>query len=146
MEPLTVLDRPVPHGPRAYRGQVRRLGPLAGLVPPAVLGVLALVLLEGNSSAWRGLSSYLCAVLAAPCLLVAGVPLSSGTGVYLVGIAGSAVIWLALGTLAARRATRRPVATWRDFWREYLWLAGGVWLGVILALGIVALVLGRPVF
>ena len=52
----------------------------------------------------------------------------------------------ALGTVAARRATRRPVATWRDFWREYFWLAGGVWLGVIVALVLVALVLGRPIF
>ena len=146
MEPLTVLDRPVPRGPRAYRSQVRRLGVFAALVPPAALGVLALVLLNNNSSTWRGLASYLCAVLAAPCLLIAGVPLSSGSGVYLVGIVGSAAIWCALGAVAARRATSRPVATWRDFWREYLWLAGGVWFGVVLALAILALVIGRPIF
>ena len=51
-----------------------------------------------------------------------------------------------IGAIAARRATRVPVASWRDFWREYLWLATGVWLGVVVALIAVNLVFGRALF
>jgi len=86
------------------------------------------------------------AVFAAPGLLVAGVPLRSGRAVYLVAVAGSAVLWMLIGAIAARRATRLPVASWRDFWREYLWLALGVWLGVVAALIAVNLVFGRALF
>jgi len=53
-------------------------------------------------------------------------------------------VWLAIGTLSARRATKAPAADWRDYWREYAWLAGGVWIGVVVALVAVNLVLGRP--
>jgi hypothetical protein len=133
----------VPQGPRAYRARLRRLGPLLGLFPPAAMGALAWLLLRNNSSTVRGVGSFLLAVLAAPGLLVMGVPLTSGSGVYLVGIVGSAVLWLLVGVVAARRATRAPAATWRDFWREYLWLAGGVWLGVVGALLAANLILGR---
>lgn len=145
MEPLTLTAPAVPHGPRAYRRQIRSLGPVAGLLPPALLGGLALMLNRGSTSTLRGSTSFLSAVLAAPCLLAAGVPLSSGTGVYLASIAASVVIWLILSSLASRRATRTPVASWRDYWREYIWLAAGVWLGVCAALLAADLMLGRPV-
>ena len=65
---------------------------------------------------------------------------------YLGAVVGSAVLWMVLGATAARRATRLPVASWRDFWREYLWLAVGVWLGVVVALIAVNLVFGRAMF
>jgi hypothetical protein len=116
------------------------------LVPPGVLGVLALLLLRGHTSLARGVAGFLTAVLAAPGLLVAGVPLRSGRAVYLGAVVGSAVLWMLLGAVAARRATRLPVASWRDFWREYTWLAAGVWLGVIVALIAVNLVFGRALF
>jgi len=51
-------------------------------------------------------------------------PLSHGSGTYLPAIGLSALGWLGIGMTASFRATRRPVATWRDFWREYLWLGG----------------------
>jgi hypothetical protein len=145
MQPEPLYALPVPHGPRAYRRQLRQLGPMAGLLPPTVLGLLALAALHNNTSSIRGGLGFLLAVLAVPCLLAAGAPLTTGTGMYLVAIAGSAVIWFAMGVTASRRATRAPVATWRDFWREYLWLVGGVWLGVALSLLAVDLVLGRVI-
>ena len=43
-------------------------------------------------------------------------------------------MWLLIGAAATARATRSPVATWRDFWKEHFWLAGAVWLGVVGAL------------
>ena len=39
-----------------------------------------------------------------------------------------------------------PAASWRDFWREYAWLAIGVWLGVGIALGAVNLIFDRALF
>lgn len=135
----------MPGGPRAYRLQIRRLGAVAGLLLPGVLGALALLLHAGSGSALRGMSSFLLAVLAAPVLLVAGVPLRSGTGTYAIAMLASAALWLAFGAVASLRATRRPASTWRDFWREYAWLAGGVWVGVGAALLVADLMLGRPV-
>ncbi|MDP9464224.1 MAG: hypothetical protein M3P52_06345 [Actinomycetota bacterium] len=105
-----------------------------------------MLLLRGHTSFVRGIAGFLTAVLAAPGLLVAGAPLRSGRSVYLVAVAGSAVLWMIVGAIAARRATRIPAATWRDYWREYLWLAVGVWLGVVVALVAVNLVLGRALF
>ena len=35
-------------------------------------------------------------------------------------------------------------ATWRDFWREWLWLALAVWVGVGLSLVAANFLLGRP--
>ncbi len=125
----------MPFGPRAYRARIRRLGPWAGLAVPAALGLLAAVL--------GGIVGFLLALLAAPALLVVGVPLSSGAGVWIVALLGSALLWLLLATVATRRATRSPVATWADFWRQYAWLAGGVWLGTLLALVAANLLLGR---
>lgn len=144
MQPVTATYPAVPHGPRAYRRQIRTLGPVAGMLPPAAMGALALLLHANSTTTWQGMGSFLLAVLAAPCLLVAGVPLSSGGNVYVVAIAASVAIWFGVATIAARRATRTPVASWRDFWREYLWLAGGVWLGVAGALLAADLLLGRP--
>jgi len=144
------LDQPtgavygrVPRGARAYRSNIRRLGPLMGAAPAAALGLVALALVHSNHSAGRGVLSFLCAIGAAPALLVYGVPLSHGSGTYLPAIGLSALGWLAVGAVASFRATRRPVATWRDFWREYLWLAAGVWLGTGFALLAADLLLGR---
>ena len=129
-------------GPRAYRRQIRRLGPLMGLLPPAALGATALLLLRNNTATVRGVVGFLMAVLAAPGLLVGGAPMKGGTGFYMAAALGSAVMWLLLGIAATARATRSPVATWGDYWREYLWLAGAVWLGVLGALLVANLILG----
>jgi hypothetical protein len=140
---MPIVHQPVPLGPRAYRSKIRGSGPFVALVPPAVLGCLSLLLLRGHSSLVRGVGGFVTAVLAAPGLLVAGVPLRSGRNVYLGAVVGSAVLWMIVGAIAARRATRHPAASWRDFWREYAWLALGVWLGVVVALAAVNLIFGR---
>jgi hypothetical protein len=91
----------------------------------------------------RGIAGFLTAVLAAPGLLVVGAPLRTGRSVYLGAIVGSAVLWMIVGAISARKATRVPAASWRDYWHEYVWLAFGVWLGVIVALAVVNLIFGR---
>ena len=48
-----------------------------------------------------------------------------------------------MGYLAARTATRNPVATWSDYWRAYRWLLLGVWVGVAAALIGATALLGR---
>ncbi len=143
MIPNPLLAAPVPQGPRAYRQRLRRFGPVLGLLPAAALGGLAWLSLHDNVSSVRGVLGFLLAVLAAPCLLAVGVPLTTGAALYVVAFVASAVIWLSLGSLAARRATRRPAAMWSDFWREFVWLAAGVWVGVVLALAAIDLLLGR---
>lgn len=143
MQSLPIDLQPVRQGPRAYRNRLRRLGPVLGLVPPGVLGGAALLLLRGNESTVRGLAGFLLAVLAAPVLLLLGAPLEGGDSLYVAAAVASGVLWLTIGVVASRRATRSPVASWRDFWREYLWLAGGVWIGVLGALVAANLLLGR---
>lgn len=141
-----MIHEPVPLGPRAYRSKLRSSGPIVALLPPGLLGVVSLLLLRGHTSLVRGIAGFLTAILAAPGLLVAGAPLRSGRSVYLGAVVGSALLWMIVGAIAARRATRLPAASWRDYWNEYIWLAAGVWLGVVLALGAVNLIFGRALF
>ena len=133
----------VPGGPRAFRYRIRRLGPLVALAPAAFLALASFALLHGNTATARGVAGFAAAMLGGPALMAFGVPLANGTGKLLLGTAASAGLWLFVGLLAARRATRSPVARWRDFWREYLWLAAGIWTGVVVALAVVQLTVGR---
>ena len=103
--------------------------------------MLAFLLLHNNTATIRGVTGFAATVLAAPALLAAGVPLTTAPGRFAIGVAVSVALWLAVGLVAARRATRSPVATWRDFWREWLWLAAGLWLGVVLGLVVIELAL-----
>jgi len=129
-------------GPRAYRARVRALGPFVVMLVPALLGAVSLLLLRDNTTTVRGLAGFAGAVLAAPGLLVLGAPLRSGTATYLGAVALSAVLWFVVGVIAARRATRRPAASWRDYWVECGWLIAGVWAGVLVSLVAANLVLG----
>jgi hypothetical protein len=124
---------------------VRTIGPIIGLIPPGVLGLLSWLLIRNSASTAKGVGGFVLGALAAPGLLVAGIPLSA-TSRYVPAILGSIVLWVALGALAAWRATRRPVAGWREFWREYLWLAIPTWAGVLAALLVANLVLGQALF
>jgi hypothetical protein len=133
----------VPNGPRAFRYRLRRLGPVAALLPAVVLAAAAYVLLHDNTAATRGVTGFAATMLAAPALMAFGIPLATGSKPFLLGVAVSFLLWLIVGLVAARRATRSPVATWRDFWREYLWLAAGIWFGVVVALVAVELAVGR---
>ena len=135
----------VPHGPRAFRYRIRRLGPILALLPAAVLGAIADLSLHDNTETTRGVAGFAAAVLAAPAMLALGVPLASGSSKIVLGAAISAALWFVLGAIAARRATRSPVASWRDFWREFAWLAAGVWLGAVVALVVVQFAVGSAI-
>lgn len=129
-------------GPHWYRARIRRLGPFLALALPALIGLIAVCALEfanGLVSGWTGLVLGVCA---APGLLVIGAPFAS-TSSYPIGIGISVVLWLGIGVIATRVATRNPVASFTDFWRAYRWLAGSVFIGALAALGASSLLLGR---
>lgn len=128
-------------GPRWYRGRIRSRGPLVALLPPAVVGAVALLLLNLGGSSLTGVTGLVLGILAAPALLAVGSPISSNSLIP-IGIAISVVLWLVVGFLAARRATRYPMASWGDFWRAYAVLAAGICVGAGIALGVARAAVG----
>jgi hypothetical protein len=136
------MTRHVYEGPRWYRLRIRSRGPFLALVPPAVLGVIALIALKLFDGKTSGLIGLICGVFAAPALLVVGVPFSDRS-VYPIGVALSVLLWLIVGAIAAHRTTRNPMASWADFWRTYAWLAGGIWLGASVALIVAKFTVGQ---
>lgn len=100
---------------------------------------MALQLGDGRTSGLIGLVS---GVSAAPGLLVAGAPLADD-GRYPIAVLASVPLWLVLGLIASRRATRSPIAAWRDYGRELLWLTISVVLGACAALIAATSILGE---
>ena len=129
-------------GPRWYRARIRAWGPLLGMLLPAAIGTFAYAALELSDASWSGAVGLIGGVIAAPGLLAVGAPFGDSS-LYLLAIAASGVLWMAIGFFAARRATRNPLATWADFWRHYLWMAGGIWVGAGIALGLATISLGE---
>ena len=102
--------------------------------------LLALLRLAGaNASFVRFLAIYTFVLTALYSLISYKTPwcvLSFWHGMILLAGVGAVVLWLALGAWAARRSARSPVAGWREWWREYLWLLLPVWGGTLAALAI----------
>lgn len=134
---------PLTEGPRWYRSRIRTWGPLLGLVVPGIVGAIAFAALRLFDTPWSGAVGLIGGVLAAPCLLLVGAPFGD-RDLYPFAVAASGVLWLAVGFLASRRATRNPMATWDDFWRHFAWLCGGIWVGSAVALGIAGYVISDP--
>jgi hypothetical protein len=137
-------DAPVPGGPLAYRRRLLRLGPLAGLVVPMLLAGVSWFLssalaCEGADCARPLAGSWATGVMAAPTSLAAGLPWHAGPARWLAVGLSSAIVWLTIGGWCAQRAVRFPVATWREFWREYRWLGGAVFVGALAGLAVMAL-------
>ncbi|MSZ07375.1 MAG: hypothetical protein F2625_03950 [Actinobacteria bacterium] len=85
---------------------------------------------------------FLLLVAALPVLPIVGVPAVSAASSYFLATVASCVLWFAVGHLSSRRATRRAIASWPEWFREYRPLAIGIWIGALLALGVSAIVLG----
>ena len=118
------------------------MGPLFGLIPMVLLGAISMIALRVGDGRLSGLIGLLGGVSAAPGLLVAGAPLADDTH-YPLAILASIPLWLLLGWLASRRATKRTLASWRDYGRELLWLTIAVVTGAIVALVVATTVLGE---
>lgn len=80
-------------------------------------------------------------VIAAPGLLAVGAPFGD-RDTYPIAIAASGLMWMAIGFLASRRATRHPMARWSDYWRHYFWMAFGIWAGTGIALAVATISIG----
>lgn len=110
----------------------------------AVLGAIASVALRVGDGRLSGLVGLIGGVSAAPGLLVAGAPLASSEN-YPLAVVASVPLWLALGLIASRRATRNAMASWRDYWRELMFLTVGVMLGALAALIAATQILGESI-
>lgn len=131
----------VPDGPRHHRHMVRRGGPLVAVGVALAVGIVAAMLLVGSNSAWRGVPGFVLAVASVPTLPVFGVPVMGGTTRWVLAVVTSAMLWFAVGTLAARRSTSRVLTSWPEWRREYVRLAVGVWAGALLGLAVAGTVL-----
>jgi hypothetical protein len=133
---------PVLAGPRWYRTRIRRYGPFLALLLPLALGAIDAAVRQFLDGRLRGWTSLILRVCAAPGLLVVGYPFATSSERPF-GVVLSIPIWLVVGYAAAAVATRNPVATFRDFWRSYFWLAGAVFVGAGAALVMAGALLGR---
>lgn len=136
---------PLIEGPRWYRAQLRRRGPFLALIVPAIVGVGSALVLRLFESAWSGAIGLIGAVFAAPTLLVAGAPFSD-RGIYPIAVAAAIPLWMLIGWLAARRATRNPMADWSDYWGHLALLTGATWAGAAAAMAIATVSLGESLF
>lgn len=134
-------------GAVARPGRIRFYGPIAALVVPAALSLLALGLYstscEGIECVRPTLATWLLLLLVAPTAIVAGLPWFIGPVTLGATAASSLVMWLAFGRWAARRATADVDAGWRAYWRELAFIVLGLWLGLGLGFAGMALVLTR---
>ena len=119
-------------------------GPFLALVIPGILGAIAYLSLQLSDTSWSGPVGLIGGYFAAPALLAIGAPFADRS-VYPIAAAASAVMWLLVGILASRRSTRNPMATWSDYWRHYLWMLSGIWVGVTVGLAIATVRLGDGV-
>ena len=133
---------PLVAGPRWYRSRIRLFGPFLGLVPMAALGAISWAASRFGSGRTSSIVELVAGVSAAPGLLIAGAPFSDNSR-YPLAVLASVPLWLVLGMIAARRATCTAIASWRDYWRELLFLTLAVVLGAIVALVATTAILGE---
>lgn len=136
MSLLARSRRPIPGGPIEYRARIRRFGVVMGLVPAVAALAVGSVLLALGGSPLKGIPGFLLTAMSAPTMLLVGVPVTSGTARFVLAGVTSFVLWCGVGAWAAARATRNPMASWRDWWKEYLWLAVPIWIGAAVAFGV----------
>jgi len=134
--PRVVVD-----GIIANRNLIRKRGGVVAVGMSASLALVGLVLVALPGSL-LGVIGYLILVIALPVLSIAGVPAVSTFTSYTIATLASAAIWFALGQISAIRATRRAIAGWPEWLREFRPLAIGVAIGAVLALALSAIVLG----
>ena len=109
---------------------------------PGALGIAAFAILRLFDTAWSGAVGLVGGVMAAPGLLFVGAPFRD-RAIYPLAVLASGLLWVAIGFVASRRATRNPTADWSDYWRHYLVMMGGVWIGAATALVIAAATVGQ---
>ena len=89
-----------------------------------------------------GSLAFVALVAAFPVMPVLGVPAADGSARLVTAMVASLAIWWVLGQMAAARATRRPIAGWREWGREFAVMGSGLWLGAVGAVVLAAIALG----
>lgn len=102
-------------------------------------GLVASWLVDGPVG---GVVSFFFLVMALPVMPLLGMPAAGGGTRLMLAVAASAALWWMLGQVVAGRVTRRPVAGWREWTREFLVIGIGLWAGAAGGLALGALVLG----
>lgn len=129
-------------------GRIRTFGTLAALIAPGVAALVGALLwliapANGLSGAVPSLIAYLLALLAIPTVLATGLPFYGEGWRIAAAVVSSALLWLALGRLAAGRATRDIDAGWREYAVEIATMTVAVWAGVLVGLLAMAVILNR---
>lgn len=124
------------------RRDVRRRGGLVGVGVSLSFVVIGFVLHALLGGAVGGAVNFVALVAAFPLMPVLGLPAADGTIRTLVAVGASLAVWLVLGQVVAGRVTQRAVAGWREWFREFVILGSGLWLGAVGAVVLAALVLG----
>lgn len=106
------------------------------------MGSIAWVALKTSDGRLSGILGLFGGVSAAPGLLIAGAPFGDESQ-YPLAVLASIPLWMLLGFVASRRATRSVVASWRDYWLQLTWLTIGVIAGSMAALVAAASILGE---
>ena len=65
-----------------------------------------------------------------------GIPVMGGATRWFVALITSAALWFVIGAVAARRSSRRPATSWREWRREWLRLAVGIWAGALVGIAV----------
>ena len=146
MTPVDEAERPrsprvVEDGIIFHRTRLRTRGGLFALLGGFGLAILGAILLALPGTL-LGFVGFALVFAGLPVLPMTGVPIVSSTSSYILSILASGALWFALGDVSALRATRRAVASWPEWLREFRPLALGVWAGSLLALALGALILG----
>lgn len=124
------------------RRSVRRNGGIVGVALSLSLAVFGMLVKAVVGGAAGGALSFAALVAAFPVMPVTGVPAADGTWRILGSVAVSLGVWWVLGQVAAARVTRRAVAGWREWLREFVVFGSGLWLGAVGAALIAAVALG----
>lgn len=121
---------------------MRRRGGAAavGLAIALAIGGRLVDLVVGG--AVGGVMGFVTLVAAFPVMPVLGVPAADGSARLALAVVVSLVVWWVLGQMAAARVTRRAVAGWREWLREFAVIGSGLWLGAVGAVLLAALALG----
>ena len=120
----------------ARPGRIRALGPIAVLAVPMALGLLATLLLrtwpcDGTACGKPFLGAWGLVLFAVPTALASGLPWVVSPINVALALLSSLALWIVFGVWASRKATRDVDATWWSFWREVAFYFGGVVLGVV---------------
>lgn len=124
-----------------HRTRVRTRGGLFAVAGGLGTALFGAVLLAAPGTL-LGFVGFVLVFAGLPVLPITGAPIVTSTTSYIVAILASGALWFLLGHVAALRATRRAVAGWPEWLREFWPLAFGVWAGSLLALALGAIILG----